>query len=148
MFWPCSVTASPLVQALIETVTKDVKPVNEVVVQIPRAKAFSDAMRSAGKREWPSRKTSITPYCMRHQAAADMKADEGMSSGDISAALGHCSDVTKSTYGHANMGRSGGVAPARVEAALAVKTKKPAANAKAMTAKIKKSGQITPKTKI
>jgi len=143
MFWPLD-SVSPLVQALIETVTKGKGQVNEMTVRIQNARAFSGAMRAAGKRAWRDRQAALTPYCLRHQAAADMKADGGMSSGDISAALGHCSDVTKSTYGHANMGRSGGVAPSRVEAALAVKTKKPATNAKAMTAKIKKASSIAP----
>ena len=92
-------------------------------VNIKSAKAFSGAMRAAGKREWPERPASITPYCLRHQAAADMKAAGTLSSGDISAALGHCSDVTKSTYGHAAMGRASGVSPITVLAARPIKTK-------------------------
>jgi integrase len=64
---------------------------------------------------------AITPYCFRHQAASDMKADGQLDSGAISAALGHLSDATKSTYGHANMCKGRGVAPARVTAARAVK---------------------------
>jgi hypothetical protein len=84
---------------------------------------------------------------MRHQAAADMKASD-MDSGDISAALGHLSDVTKSTYGRANMSRSSGVAPAKVEAALKVKKKAASKASKTMTDKIKNSGATQKKSKL
>ena len=52
-----------------------------------------------------------------------MKSDNDLSSEEILAALGHVNDVTKSTYGHANMGRGGGVAPTKVSAVRAVKMK-------------------------
>jgi hypothetical protein len=55
-----------------------------------------------------------------------MKAD----SGEISAALGHLSDATKSTYGHANMAKGGGVAPSEVASARAVKMKATTTKAK------------------
>ena len=106
----------------------------ERIVQIANASNFSKSMSNAGKRLWPKRKATITPYCMRHQVAADMKADGGLSSTEISAALGHVSDVTKSTYGHANMGRGGGVAPTKVSAARTVKMKTPS---KAASKKVK-----------
>ena len=102
-------------------------------VQIQSAKAFSGAMRAAGRREWPRLTTTVTPYCLRHQAAADMKAAGALTSGEISAALGHCSDVTKTAYGRASMGRAGGVSPARVEAARPVKVKKPSSATAKMT---------------
>lgn len=66
-------------------------------------------MSNAAAREWPKRKTTLTPYCFRHQLAADMKASEQLDSEEISAALGHLSDATKSTYGHANMCKGRGV---------------------------------------
>ena len=50
-----------------------------------------------------------------------MKADGQLDTGEISAALGHLSDATKSTYGHSNMCKGRGVAPARVSAARPVK---------------------------
>jgi len=67
--------------------------------------------------------------------AADMKADGHLDSGEISAALGHLSDATKSTYGHANMCKGRGVAPARVTAAREVKAR--------VAAKIKQSVRKT-----
>lgn len=93
------------------------------VAQIKDAKAYSGAMRAAAKREWPKRKTTVTPYCMRHAMAADMKAS-GLDAAEISAALGHCSDVTKKYYGSWSQGRAGGVAPQSVEAARAVRIAK------------------------
>lgn len=93
-----------------------------LLVKIANASNFSKSMSNAGARIWPKRKAAITPYCMRHQAASDFKASS-LSSGEVSAALGHVSDVTKSTYGHANMSRSGGVAPKQVQSARPVKIK-------------------------
>lgn len=140
MCWAAD-TDSPLVSSLAELVGKH--PAGSVVrIGVDNAKAFSGAMRAAGKREWPKRKTTVTPYCMRHQAAADMKAVGTMSSGDISAALGHVSDVTKSTYGHANMGRKrGGVAPKQVEAARPVQTKTPSKAARKVTKQVYEGGK-------
>jgi hypothetical protein len=74
-------------------------------------------MSNAAAREWPKRQTTVTPYYFRHQVSADMKADGQLDSGEISAALGHLSDATKSTYGHANMCQERGVTPAWVKAA-------------------------------
>jgi integrase len=135
LYWSLD-SKSALVQALVATINQE--QVNEgMMVQIKNAKAFSGAMRSAGKRAWPTRSASLTPYCFRHQAAADMKASGGLSSGDISAALGHLSDVTKSTYGHYSTGHAGGVAPIRVDAARPVKIRQTSAASQRKTADIK-----------
>jgi integrase len=141
LYWPIN-TDSDLVRSLCEIVESSG---GAIVVKIDSAKRFHGAVRSAGKREWPKRKSDVTPYCFRHQAAADLKAEGSLSSGEISAALGHLSDVTKSTYGHANMGRSGGVAPARVTAARAVKMKEPSENTRLKTANIKGTAIPLPK---
>lgn len=121
LFWPLD-SSSSLVQAVIDLVNREGR-VGEAEVRIKDAKAFSGAMRAAGHREWPGRRTTITPYCLRHQAAADMKASGQLTSEEIAAALGHCCDVTKTTYGHANMGRRGGTAPKKVVAARTVSAK-------------------------
>jgi integrase len=106
-----------------------------LMVTIASASNFSKSMSNAAAREWPKRRTTVTPYCFRHQAAADMKADGQLGSGEISAALGHLSDATKSTYGHANMCKGRGVAPTRVTAARPVKMR---AVAKIKPVKVKK----------
>ena len=77
----------------------------------PDARKFSGAVRSAAKREWPRLKRTITPYCLRHQAAADWKADPDMAADDVSRALGHATDKTKSHYGQAGQARRNGKGP-------------------------------------
>ena len=107
------------------------------------AKIASESNKSVSDllgRSLPRLKTARTPYCMRHRAASDFRAS-GMRRSEVSAALGHLSDVTKSTYGSARMSKAGGVAPAKVEAALEVKTKKPTAKAKKRTAEINGTGK-------
>ncbi|MDB4873340.1 MAG: integrase [Gemmatimonadales bacterium] len=115
--WPLN-HPSALVRDLAgEVMRKD----GALAVTIKSASNFSKSVSNAAAREWPRRNTTVTPYCFRHQAAADMKASGQLDSGEISAALGHLSDATKSTYGHANMSKGRGVAPARVTAARPVK---------------------------
>jgi integrase len=119
MAWPSN-HESALVRDLADKVSA---AGGALMVTIASAGNFSSAMRRASMREFPKRKNPLTPYCFRHQCAADMKASS-MDSGDISAALGHSSDVTKSTYGRARMGRrTGGVVPATVKAAQPVRVK-------------------------
>jgi integrase len=123
LVWPLD-HPSELVQGLVGEVTR---ADGSLLVTIASASNFSKSMSNAAAREWPKRKATITPYCFRHQVAADMKADGRLDSGEISAALGHLSDATKSTYGHANMCKGGSLAPARVTAAREVKVKVKAA---------------------
>jgi len=91
-----------------------------MLVEIPSAKAFSGAMRSAGRRAFPGFPEEITPYSMRHQVASDMKAaDLG---DEISSALGHSAADTRGSYGAFEFG-NGSMAPDRVEAARPIKHK-------------------------
>lgn len=132
--WPLSHENSLVNELVIATQLAG----GSMIVSIANASNFSKAMSNAGTRIWPRRKTSITPYCMRHQAAADMKASGELSSSDISAALGHVSDVTKSTYGHLRMGKRGGVAPSSVLAARPVKTSEVSKYIRSKTLKLNK----------
>lgn len=112
--WPAD-RESPLVRMLVAEVQ-----VGASVAQIADAKAYSGAMRAAGARDWPRRKSTITPYCMRHAAASDMKGSS-MDKSTISEALGHCSDVTKQYYGSWSQASASTVAPQLVEAAHEVR---------------------------
>lgn len=95
----------------------------QTVVKIGDARAFSGAVREAGKRAFPKFGRTITPYSFRHQVASDLKAAE---LGDqISAALGHSVSDTRGSYGEWGAGRSDR-APNRIEAARPVKIKAPA----------------------
>jgi integrase len=109
---------SPLVRHLVAAVQAGAS-----MAKIENAKAYSGAVRAAGAREWPRRKTTVTPYCFRHAAASDMKVS-GIDKALISQALGHCSDVTKQYYGSYHQARGGAVTPDSIEAARAVQVAK------------------------
>jgi integrase len=118
--------ATPLVKQLITQVqaANGTLIVNLGTDNTNPSRAFSDAIKAAAKREWPNRKLSITAYSLRHVAASDLKASY-LSSDEISAALGHAVDATKSTYGHAAASaRGASVTPQKVSAARTVKNVK------------------------
>lgn len=123
LFWPLDGDgASPLVRRLADHAAASG---GAMVVDLGQdnsspARAFSDAIRAAAARAWPTLRTSITAYSLRHAAASDAKAS-GLSPEDISAALGHAVEHTQGTYGHGSQSRGGSVAPAKVVAARAVK---------------------------
>jgi hypothetical protein len=118
LIWPTD-SESPLVAMLVHEVQNGLS-----ITKIEDAKTYSGAVRAAGKREWPGRRKSIAPYCFRHAAASDMKAN-GMDDESISKALGHCTDVARSYYGQWQMGKgSGGVAPRSAQAARPVRVTK------------------------
>jgi len=50
----------------------------------------------------------VSAYSLRHQFAADLKADTTIHFDDISAAMGHASDRTKQCYGHSSQKRGKG----------------------------------------
>ena len=90
----------------------------QTVVKIDDAKAFSGAVREAGKRAFPQFGRTVTPYSFRHQVASDLKAAE---LGDqISAALGHLVSDTRGSYGEWGAG-NGSMAPSAITAARAIK---------------------------
>lgn len=81
--------------------------VNGVLWVQAKARPLKDAVRRVSQRTWPKRRYHVSPYCYRHQFAADMKS-EGQSIEDIAKALGHCVDDTQRMYGHSRQGRFGG----------------------------------------
>lgn len=89
-------------------------------IQIESPRNFSTNIRDAAKHIWPARKTTVTPYSLRHQFAADMKAS-GASDEDIAKAMGHCSVATAQYYGTARQSRGSSVHPDRVKAARQVR---------------------------
>ena len=92
-----------------------------ITVKTPDAKAFSGAMREAGRRAFPDFERTITPYSMRHQMASDLKAAE-LPGDQISQALGHAVSDTKGSYGEWGAG-NGSMAPSSITASRAVKIK-------------------------
>lgn len=110
--WPVSHPA-PLVQQLLDLV--DAAPGQRLTVKIdgttknPGA-IFSNAIRDAGKRECPGLTKTLTAYSLRHALASDLKASN-CTAEQISAALGHLSIDTQSSYGHSNAARGASLAP-------------------------------------
>lgn len=93
------------------------------LIQIDNASRFSTSVRDAARRAFPALRRTITAYCLRHQAASDLKAS-GLSGGEVSKSLGHCVDRTASRYGHFKQGkRKGGTAPDSVMATRGVRVR-------------------------
>lgn len=96
----------------------------EIEVAIQNKAGFTSSIRRAGRRLWPRRSSEITPYCLRHAAAADWKSR--LCEDDVSLALGHLSAETKRFYGQAQMAKGGGLNPESVAAPRALsKSAKP-----------------------
>ena len=87
---------------------------------IDSPKNFSTAVRDAGRREWPRRQKTITPYCLRHVFSADLKA-AGLPRQEVAAGLGQAVDTTCQYYGTAKQSGHNSVCPDRVEAARVVR---------------------------
>ncbi len=107
----------PLVDELAKFLRE--RAVASATISVESKVAFTSAIRRLGRKLWPGRKSEITPYCLRHQAAADWKAY--LDGDQVSAALGHAVDATASNYGQAQMSRGGGLRPEHVLAERAIK---------------------------
>ena len=62
------------------------------------------ALARLGKQALPEVKVNITPYVIRHQLLADLKATFGGGE-EVAAAGGHCTDRTQARYGYLRQGR-------------------------------------------
>lgn len=71
------------------------------------AGALSDKIRQLSKKVFPTLRSPISAYVFRHQFSADLKASS-LSGSEVSVALGHSVDETKSYYGAAQSARSPG----------------------------------------
>jgi len=97
------------------------------------AKAFSDAVRQAGKRAFPRLRVGVSPYSIRHAVASSLKAS-GVDADAVAMTLGHAATASQSAYGRAHHGTAGacGLAIVGVSASRAVRnTIKPPPPAKA-----------------
>jgi integrase len=91
-----------------------------LTILLDSPKNFSTNIRDSARLIWPTREKTVTPYCLRHQFAADLKSS-GASDEDIAKAMGHTTTETAQTYGTARQSRGTSVQPDRVKAARAVK---------------------------
>ena len=75
-----------------------------ITVQIESKTALTNAIRRYGKEFGITE--DVTPYCFRHQFAADQKSAE-IGSLDLARALGHSTDHMGSRYGARLQGKAG-----------------------------------------
>lgn len=66
-----------------------------------------NAVTALGKAVFPKLRTRISPYCFRHQAASDLKADPDVLLEEAAKFMGHRSDYSISRYGRATHGKRG-----------------------------------------
>lgn len=109
----------PLVRRLIEVLQgKHQAASGGAIISIEKQTNFRAAMTAAGKKLWPNG-PRVTPYCLRHAFASDLKRGRHIAQDDISAAMGHCVNKTASYYGQFQIGKSGGagLVPSAINAA-------------------------------
>lgn len=108
---PLVAMINPLVSA-----TED----GSLVVKIEKTLNFTVEVRRLAASLWPQHRHAITPYCFRHQWAADAKRAGAVDA--VSRGLGHLSSKTRRRYGTASQAGQGRVLqPVEVEAERAIK---------------------------
>jgi hypothetical protein len=75
-----------------------------IVLSIESKNAVRKAIANLGRKALPETKVTITPYVLRHQLIADLKATFGGGK-NVAAAAGHCTDRTQARYGFIQHGR-------------------------------------------
>jgi integrase len=91
-----------------------------LVVKIEKALNFTVEVRRLAASLWPNHRHAVTPYCFRHQWAADAKL--AGTADAVSRGLGHLSNKTQRRYGTASQAGHGRVLrPVEVEAERAIR---------------------------
>lgn len=95
-----------------------------LVVKIEKALNFTVEVRRLAASLWPKHRYAVTPYCFRHQWAADAK--RAGTADAVSRGLGHLSDKTQRRYGTASQAGHGRVLrPVEIEAERAIRRAAP-----------------------
>ncbi len=103
-----------------------------IAISIRSPRLFGNQLSAFAKKCWPKRSQRVSPYTIRHQFAADLKA---MGDADaVSMALGHAVADTAQHYGTARQARSGGGKLVAVETTRALKKERILAKAKSIEA--------------
>jgi hypothetical protein len=87
----------------------------EIMLRGMDQKAFCDMIIRIGREIFTSLDETVSPYCVRHQYATDLKV-AGWGWGDIATALGQRTDKCTSVYGRARGKSDGSLVPTRVGA--------------------------------
>jgi|GEM_PF-4598985 len=77
-------------------------------VSVGSAKRLADEVARLGRRLWPRKRDTVSPYSYRHAFAADVKTQHPEDWDAIAAALGHSVPETQRHYGRAKQSRGGG----------------------------------------
>nr|WP_151201236.1 site-specific integrase [Herbaspirillum sp. B39] len=109
----------PLVSSLYKALWTDQAGEREVEIQCGRA-ALTSAIRRAGKKFDRKNGRDITPYCLRHQFASDLKGQLG-DDDLISVALGQSASMTRKFYGRARSSSRTPLSPTNIHAARPVR---------------------------
>lgn len=112
-------STNKLVSALAESINSED---GTLKISINNPNSFGSSIKYFGQQTFPSRRKAITPYCLRHAFANDIKRQLGDNDA-VSQALGHQADSTRSSYGQAQMGKAGGggLAPDKISATHSVR---------------------------
>ena len=95
---------SSLAALLLSRALGRLEPGKTITVQVESKTALTNALRRYGNTF--GIREDVTPYCFRHQFAADQKSAE-IGSLDLARALGHSTDQMGSRYGARQQGKSG-----------------------------------------
>jgi integrase len=79
-----------------------------IAVRIVSPRRLADEVTRLGRRLWPRKKDTVSPYSYRHAFAADVKTQFPDDWDTIAAALGHSVPETQRLYGRAQQSRGGG----------------------------------------
>jgi integrase len=105
----------PSTNKLVSRLREAIQYSGSIEISINNPNSFCSAITYYGRQTFPGRRKAITPYCFRHAFASDIKMSRS-DTDDVSRALGHQVDRTKSSYGQAQMGTPGGLAPETISA--------------------------------
>ena len=105
----------PATNKLVSRLEEEIKYSGSIEISINNPNSFCSAITYYGRQTFPGRRKAITPYCLRHSFTSDLKRNLG-DTDDVSRALGHQVDRTKSSYGQTQMGTPGGLAPETISA--------------------------------
>lgn len=121
---PVAEKPHPALAILVSMAEKHVAPNGIGHAQVRHdADYLYNSIVALAKATFPKLRSRISPYCFRHQAASDLKADPTLSLEEAAQFMGHLSDYSIGRYGRAIHGKRGGerAKPAMVKTSRPVK---------------------------
>lgn len=109
-----------------------------LTVSISSPKRLADEVTRIGRKLWPRKRETVTPYSYRHQFAADLKQAFPEDWDTVAAGLGHSVPETQRLYGRSQQARPGG-GSARFLWVVATQSPRPPRERKAYPPKAEKA---------